>query len=240
VEVFSFLPISAAPQTAWIGRAIQESLQSSIGGTGATLIIPAHPLAAGEDQLAFARQNKADLAVVGSYQVVGDDVRVNGYLMNTATGETAGSFAATGPQKNLFALEDALGEQLRRLLPASANAQQIARIFDQSQAAQPTPPAATPDNNQPPVVNNYYDTLPLPYDEYDPGYAYVYPYDYYPFGFYGGVYGGGYFHDHGFYGRGSGRGFTGRPFVGGGGFHGGGAGFLGRGGGGGGLHGGRR
>ncbi len=244
VEIFPFTAVSSQPaQTDWIGRGIQESLQSEVAHTGATLLIPVHSPAAGDDAITVARQNQADLAVIGTYQVVGDDVRVNGHLVDAASNSTVGSFSATGPQKSLFSLEDALGEQLRRLLPASpALASQAAA--EQPQQATPQPSIVYQEPSEvyapPPTVNNYYDTTPDSGYYYYPGdYGYGYGYAY-PFGFYGGVgiYGGGYY-------RGGyvGRGYVGRPgivghagggFVGHGGFGGGHAGFGGGGHGGGG------
>lgn len=217
VEIFSFTSISQPAQNDWMGRGIQESLQSDVARTGATLLIPIHPPAPNADAVTVARENKADLAVVGTYQISGDDLRVNGHLIDTATNTTVGGFAATGPQKNLFGIEDALGEQLRRLLPPPPTAAAEAQAPQQPQPAPTTiyEQQVTP----PPSVNYSYDTTPyVPY--YYPD---VYDYDWYgyPYGFYGGIgiYGGG------FYGRGFNHGFShggfgGRP--GGGGFHGGG------------------
>jgi TolB-like protein len=245
VEIFAFSSVASQPgQTDWIGRGLQESLQSEVAHTGATLMIPVHAPAATDDAITVARQNKADLAVIGTYQVVGDDVRVNGHLVDVASNNTVGSFAATGPQKSLFAIEDAVGEQLRRSLPAAPMAQQAAAAQQQAaqqqvaqqQAAQQPTVIYQQDPSQayapPPAVNNYYDATP--------DYGYYYPDTYYdgygyPFGFYGGL---------GFYGGGFGRGFDrggfGRGgFIGhGGGFVGHGGGFAGHGGGIGGGHGG--
>jgi len=248
VEIFAFSAVSPQPgQTDWIGRGIQESLQSEVAHTGATLMIPVHAPAAADDAITVARQNKADLAVIGTYQVVGDDVRVNGHLLDVASNNTVGSFSATGPQKSLFNIEDALGEQLRRLLPASPMPQQAAAA--QPQAPQPTvtyqqdpaeayaPPA--------PTVNNYYDATP-DYGAYYPDTYYGYGYGYPAFGFYGGLgyYGGGFYHGGfnrgGFVGHGGGVVGHGGGFVGhaGGGFGGGHGGFGGGRGGFGGGHGG--
>ena len=238
VEIFSFASISSQPaQNDWIGRGIQESLQSDVARTGATLLIPIHAPAPNADAVTVAKENKADLAVVGTYQISGDDLRVNGHLIDTATNTTVGGFAATGPQKNLFGIEDALGEQLRRLLPPPPTATALAQAPQQQQP----PPTVYEQVTPPPTVNNYYDNTP-----YEPYYypdAYDYDWYGYPYGFYGGIgiYGGG-FYGRGF-DRGVGRGFGGRPGVGGfhggfggGGFHGGFAG--GHGGGFGGGHGG--
>jgi TolB-like protein len=238
VEIFAFTPISLQPgQTDWIGRGIQESLQSEVAHTGATLMIPVHAPTATDDAITVARQNQADLAVIGTYQVVGDDVRVNGHLVDAASNSTVGSFSATGPQKSLFSLEDALGEQLRRLLPAAPLASPMPAQQPDA-APQPTVSYQQPAQlySPPPSVNYYYDSAPDSGYYYPGNYGYAYSY---PFGFYGGIgiYGGGYYR--GGYG---GRGFVGHPafaghgggFAGHGGFGGGHAGFGGGGHGGGG------
>jgi TolB-like protein len=197
VEVFAFAPLTATPgQQEWIGRGIQESLQNEVSHTGAMLLLPAATPASGADALATARQNHADLAVIGSYQIAGDDLRVTGHLLDVAGGTTLGSFAATGPQKDLFTIEDALGEQMRRLLPASSTLpQQLTATAAPLPAPAPTvvyQPTPQPDY-PPPTVNYYYDTVPTyPYDY--AGYSDLFPYGYYGGGFYGGIgiYSGGY------------------------------------------------
>jgi TolB-like protein len=213
VEVFAFTPVNDQGKDDWIGRGIQESLQNDVSRTGATLILP-DAANGGNEPITTARKNQADLAVIGTYQSAGDDIRVTGHLVDVANDKTVGSFSATGPAKNLFAIEDALGEQLRGLLPTSAVVQQINPVM-----IAPEPPAPTvvyqpaPQvNYPPPTVNNYYDTSPA-YGYAYPDYTYPGYIDAYPFGFYGGIgiYSGGYyghhfdrggFHDyHGFGGR---------------------------------------
>jgi TolB-like protein len=202
VEVFPFVSVSQPGQADWIGRGIQESLQSEVSRTGATLLIPGKAPAPTDDVIEIARQNKADLAVVGTYQIVGDNVRVTGHVIDAASNATVGGFAATGPQKNLFGIEDALGEQLRRLLPLTAQAQQMAQAqqIPQAQqmgqaAEQPVAPQPQPapvvvyqevpqTYSPPPTVNYYYDTVPYTPSYYYPYYGYIDPF---PFGFYGGI-----------------------------------------------------
>jgi TolB-like protein len=250
VEVFPFTAVSGqAVGQDWTGRGIQENLQSDVSRTGATLLLAPHALAPNDDPIAIAKQNHADLAVTGSYQIVGDQIRANGHLIDVATNTPVGGFSATGSQHDLFKIEDALGEQMQSLLPRRIPMAQLQRAFDQPQA-EPTVVYEQPATvyNPPPTVNNYYDTTPAP-TYYYPDYSYGYPYDY---GFYGGFFPGfisvdfgrdhdrfrdrdgdrGGFRDHGFIDRGRGgtgfgnpgfRGNTGvgRSFGGNGGFRGG-------------------
>jgi TolB-like protein len=218
VEIFPFTSVSQPAQSDWVGRGIQESLQNDISHTGASLVLPGHNPAAADDPVTVAKQNQADIAVVGTYQTAGEDVRVNGHLIDTATNTTIGSFAATGPQKNLFGIEDALGEQMRKLLPAAPVAQQEIPVVNQPvMQSAPTPSpvivyeSAPAVSYPPPSVNYYYSTTP----DYGYGYPY-YGYGYgYPFGFYGGgvIIGGfgGFHHDRD---RDFDRGFGDRGFIG--------------------------
>ena len=132
VQVFPFSAISGTAPGDWTGKGIQEELQSDVSRTGATLVI-APQQAAGNDDLNTARQNHADLMVAGSYQVVGDQIRANGHLIEVATNNTVGGFAATGSQHDLFKIEDALGEQLRALLPRPMSPAEISQAFEQPQ-----------------------------------------------------------------------------------------------------------
>jgi len=218
VEIFAFTPVNKTDASDWIGRGIQENLQSDVSRTGATLVLPAHAPPASEEPLTTARQDHADLAVIGTYQVVGDQIRVNAHLMDLASNTAVGGFAATGSQHDLFKVEDALGEQLRSLLPRPV-------VADQTAPATPAPAVAPATYYTPPPVANYYESVP----DYYPDYGYSYPYySYgYPFGFYGGIgiYSGGYY-NRGYYGGVRGNpgfhgGVGGGVRGGGGGFHGG-------------------
>jgi len=183
VEVLPFTAVSAPPAGQdWTGRGIQEDLQSDVSRTGATLVLPPHPSAPGEDPIAVARQDHADLAVTGSYQIVDNQIRANGHLIDVATNTPVGGFSATGNQHDLFKVEDALGEQLRALLPRQMTADQVRQAFGQAESSpdyqQPTPSYVEPA----PTVNNYYDTTPVTpdYGYYYPDYSYGYGY---PYGF---------------------------------------------------------
>jgi TolB-like protein len=252
VEVFPFTAVSGAAANDWTGRGIQENLQSDISRTGATLLLGPKSLAATDDPIAIARQNHADLAVTGSYQVVGNQIRANGHLIDVANNATVGGFTATGSQADLFKVEDALGEQLRALLPRpmpSAQAQQAMQQQQQPAIVYQQQPAVI--ETPAPVVNNYYDDTPPAATYYYPDNGGFYDYPYGVFGGFGFVSGGG----RGFINRGfNNRGFSGgshfvpapafRGSVGGGrpgggfsgGFHGGGGGGGFHGGGGGGGH----
>ncbi len=243
IEVFEFAPVdkSAAPAD-WIGKGIRENLQSDVSRTGATLILPAHPPAAGEDAITAARQEHADLAVTGTYQIVGDQIRVNAHLIDVATDTAAGGFSATGSQRDLFQVEDALGEQFRRLLPrpvtAATGQTQEAQTAQQEQPQVVLPPPAVVYQEAPTQAYAPAPVVTYEPDFYYPGYGYddgyyggIYPFGFYGgIGIYGGAYRGAYYGNHGGGFRGGVSAFHGGGGHVGGGFHGGG--FHGGGGGG--------
>jgi len=136
VEVFPFTAVSAPPAAQdWTGRGIQEDLQSDVSRTGATLVLPQHPVPPGADPIAVARQDSADLVVTGSYQIVDDQIRANGHLIDVASNTIVGGFSATGSQHDLFKVEDALGAQLRALLPRQMPVGEIRQAFEQPEPA---------------------------------------------------------------------------------------------------------
>ena len=209
VEIFAFTPIAKPTDGDWVGRGIQENLQSDVSHTGATLVLPPQAMPGSDDAINSAKQNHADLAVIGTYQVLGDQIRVNGNIVDVATNASLGGFSATGLRSDLFKVEDALGEQLRGLLPRPMTPDQF------SETALQSPPAPTVAYQAP--VQNYYSSSPpvTTYGDGTPVQVYVAP-DYsdsYPFGYYGGFgFVGGYYNNyygnrgrgydnHGYYGR---------------------------------------
>jgi hypothetical protein len=119
-------------------------------------ILPAAQPAQGEaDPIAAAAKGGASIVVFGGYQVLDGNIRLTGQVVDTATGQTIATLSATGPIKDLFKLEDSLGEQLRKAMP---------------QHAPPAPPVASapPLDNYPPVTSSsgyYYSS---PNDSYTP------------------------------------------------------------------------
>ena len=238
----------------WIAEAIQENLIAEAARAGD--LARALDKSASTSDVATALRDGRDagaiIVVFGSYQVVGDQVRVTAQACDVSSGRVIAPISATGNLRDLFKIEDVLAEQLRPALPRTAAAttpqiiygtpnntavanpnDAIANPNPQTQGIYPytavNPDAADyPDGNPGTAYPYYYPDYGYAY----PGYSYPYYYPYYGYGpaFYGGFYwGGGYRHFGGFRGGG---------FRGGGGFHGGfGGGFHGGGGHGGGGHG---
>jgi TolB-like protein len=217
-EVFAFTPVGDAGTSAWIGKGIQESLQGQVSNTGASLVMPSGQSPAGTDPVAAAKAAGANLAVVGTFQVNGGQIRANGHVIDVATGNTVGGFSATGKSEDLFKVEDALGTEMSKLLPAGQPVQPSAvQRLPQTNGGGATAPAPATDqvieqpvttylpDSGPGQVNTYVPTyvptdVPDTYyypDTYAPAYYYGYGYPYVYGGVGIGIYGG-----YGYYGRG--------------------------------------
>jgi TolB-like protein len=200
---------------AWISEAIQEDLAHDLSRNHAIRVIrPATTQPVTDaDGLATARDLKAQRVISGSYQVVDDQLRITGSVIDVDQTQPASPVKATGRVRDLFKLEDALAMQLWNDLPrptdqASTGDFQVTPLEDYTasqQEASPPPPV---------IYEPQPDVAPAPDYGTAPDY---YPYDSgYPYGYFGYGYGlGGSVFIGGF-----GRGFNrGGHFGGGGGFH---------------------
>jgi TolB-like protein len=241
-----FVPLKQLSDTAgreWVAEAIQENLISEAARAGDRAQVLDKPAATSDSATALrdGRDAGASIVVFGSYQVVGDQIRVTAQACDVASGRMVAPIAATGDLRDLFKIEDLLAEQIRPALPrttAATTPQIIYGTPDSAAVANPNDAVANPNPQtqgiypytaaNPDAANypNGYPASAYPYyyPDYDyssayPGYAYPYYYPYYGYGpvFYGGFYwGGGYRHYGGYY-RGGGYGYGG--YRGGGGFH---------------------
>lgn len=119
VLLLPFSPVNQAE--AWIGQAVQQNLLNELGRT--TLISPFTPPSPPEPAVAdiaaaqkAARNTDASYVVFGSYHVAEVGVRFTGQVLEVNTGRLVGSARATGPMRDLFALEDELAAQVRKVL----------------------------------------------------------------------------------------------------------------------------
>jgi TolB-like protein len=139
VLVMPFEELADAPARAWVGKAMQQSLVAELTRSGlVSVLTPADDAAPATDAAAAAkaaRDVQAPLVIIGSYQLVGDELRVTGQMLESINGEPIAGIKATGTLRDLFGIQDMIGNQVRR---------------DLQVILQPTPVAGTdPGTNTP-------------------------------------------------------------------------------------------
>jgi TolB-like protein len=203
VLLVPFRAVGPAGDRDWISQAVDEDLSHDLSrNTAIHLIRPSttQPLSPA-DALAAARSAGADQLIDGSYQLAGDQLRITGEVVNVNDGKPIAQIKATGTERELFNMEDALATQLWHTLPrpdqASATASdydiQVTPVPNEVSAAYAAPSEPTQQTTN--IAQPTYDVPSYPF-------AGVYPYGYgdygYPFGF--GypifIYGGYGFHYH--------------------------------------------
>jgi TolB-like protein len=122
-------PFHAAGEQAvgWVPAAIQQNLVAELS-RGARLrpapvqVPEGRPVDA--NAAGWAKEQGASYVVVGSYQLVGDELRVTGQVIDARDGDVLGALKATAALRELFGIEDVLSAQALRLLapPRSAPA----------------------------------------------------------------------------------------------------------------------
>jgi TolB-like protein len=189
---------------AWVGAAIHENLVTQASADSAVQVIAMNqPMQnnSQQDAVNTAKGVGAGFVVFGSFQFSGDELRVNGRVMETTYGQTVATLTATGPIIDLFKIEDTLSGQMSGGLPQPVNnlptvsygPQQNPEV-DTGQAQQQVPYyVANPQDNsagssQAPTYV-YAPTYSYPtYPAYSNPYPY-YSYPYYPY--WGWGWGGG-------------------------------------------------
>ncbi len=159
-----------------------------------------------------ARNAGAAFAISGTYQINGDQIRVNAQLTDAASAHAVGTLQATGDVRDLFKIEDSLASQLQGILQPTPQSAQTIQTPSTSQLPQVTygpqqsttytyTPSYTYTNDQPqqtyavtPTQPTYetptYETPTYYYPNYTYTYSsptYCYPHSYsYPY-FFGGI-----------------------------------------------------
>lgn len=122
VLIAPFTEISEGPQRAWIARAFQQALVAELSRL--PLVTPVRPEsgASGIDDpktaAEAARAVDAAFAVYGAYQLVEQELRVTGQVLDVASGDAIGGIKATGNLRDLFGIEDIVAAQVKRALTA--------------------------------------------------------------------------------------------------------------------------
>jgi TolB-like protein len=134
-----------------LGRSAQQSLATDLSAAGTMQVATRKTPADDTDAaLAAARDAGARYVVFGHIQQVGQDVRVNGQMLDAKTGRAVVALKVTGPTSNFFAMQDALGRQAvaavgggsaREAATTSSPAAPIAPAAAAPSYAAPTAPA---------------------------------------------------------------------------------------------------
>jgi TolB-like protein len=130
VLVLPFTELSDEPKREWVGKAMQQSLIAELTRSGMVAVVtppadapPANDAAAAAT---LARGQHAPLAILGSYQLIGEELRVTGQMIESINGEHIAAIKATGSLRDLFGIEDMMGGQVRRDLQAILQPEQVA------------------------------------------------------------------------------------------------------------------
>jgi TolB-like protein len=221
VLIAPFQQINGSDNTsrAWVGQALLEDMIATVSRYGTLQPKALDKTLSNTDSTTALKEgqvNNAAVVIYGSYQTVGDLIRISGSVANVNSGHTMGSLQATGSTQDLFRIEDLLGAQLRDVLSRSHDGALPVVAYGPQQGSEnpfyygnqaatetsATPQGALPEIAAQPdsVIPGYsYGYLPSESPIYSqPGYAaapanYTYPYDYYPYDYaYSGVYPYGY------------------------------------------------
>jgi TolB-like protein len=132
----------------WVGSAIHENLVTQASADSALQVIAMNqPMQnnSQQDAISTAKGVGAGFVVYGSFQFAGDQLRVNGRVLETTYGQTVATLSATGPIIDLFKIEDTLSGQMTAGLPQQVNnlptvtygTQQSPQIVDNTQQQVP-------------------------------------------------------------------------------------------------------
>jgi TolB-like protein len=116
VLVAPLAEVNEQQQPDWISRAIQQSVADELAALSDIEVAPNSPAVAVAPTTAQAKALGIKYVVRGTIQRLNGEIRVTGRVEDVETGKTAGGFKATGPQHQLFAIEDSLGRQLKRIV----------------------------------------------------------------------------------------------------------------------------
>src|SRR5439155_7472448 len=134
-------PIGEDGKTAWISQAVQQNVLNDLTRLqGVKPILAAAP-ADHDAAVKAAKAAGAQFLLEGSYTLADPGIRLTLQLFHLRTNAYIGAAKATGALKDLFALEDSIADQVKRL------AQNQLRLLAPPAAPQPQlPPIAIPGN----------------------------------------------------------------------------------------------
>jgi DNA-binding winged helix-turn-helix (wHTH) protein/tetratricopeptide (TPR) repeat protein len=117
VGVLDFANVSGDPSLAWLSSGIAETVTNDLRSAAQLRIIDRTRIVeaarrGSHDPAALRRELGLDLAVVGSFQRVGDRLRVTARVIDASTGEALADGKADGALVDVFDLQDRIVAQL--------------------------------------------------------------------------------------------------------------------------------
>jgi TolB-like protein len=125
----------------WVARTIRQALLDELTGMRTISVMedqgPAKPQAAA---VVEGKKAGADLVLIATCQTVDNEVRITGRVMDADSGRVMGAFKATGAQRDLFAIEDSLIAQVRKIVAPHEPASTPQAVAQTDVAPRPAPP----------------------------------------------------------------------------------------------------
>ncbi|HEX2123364.1 MAG TPA: protein kinase [Thermoanaerobaculia bacterium] len=119
IAVMPFRDLTNSAEGRMLADGISEMIATRLSDVRELRVTPPYegvPIAETDDVRAAARRKRVQAVIRGSVQRGGDAVRVTYALVDGASGDTLLSASATRPASELFALEDAIADDLARTL----------------------------------------------------------------------------------------------------------------------------
>jgi serine/threonine protein kinase/Tfp pilus assembly protein PilF len=155
VAVLGFKNVSGRAEAAWLSTGLSEMLTTELGTGEKVRTVSEENVSRAKTDLSLssadslaqdtlARLRKmlgTDFVVLGSYTALGKDsggqIRLDLRLQDASTGETLGSFSATGTEAQLFDIVSRAGAQLREKLGVGALSEADAKSLRAAVATEP-------------------------------------------------------------------------------------------------------
>jgi len=115
VLIFPFQPIGQTAGREWVRSALQEDMVAVVNKSGLVQARAMPDAVVASDSAKTVSAGKdahAAMVIFGSYQIVGDQIRVTGQMTQVPSGNVVLSLQATGSVTDIFRVEDKLTGQL--------------------------------------------------------------------------------------------------------------------------------
>ena len=122
IAVLPLKPIGAANRDEIYEVGIADSLIYKLGAMKGFVVRPLSAVRKyadlEQDPLAAGREQQVDFVLASNYQIAGGKIRVTSQLLNIKTGQVEETYKSEKDVSNIFAMQDAVGEEVGKLLRA--------------------------------------------------------------------------------------------------------------------------